>query len=150
MWELFGSYLLNSMANRAHFRSNWAGLAVLFSRKLPNGTHDFFSTFQDMFFVTFGFFACNLDSVLFHFQNESISFCWKVSGVSSKSYKGFLGMEQKSSSSICSTSSSDSVWGSISWSSGTTPRSWTISRARPLSASKFFLAASALNKKNSR
>ena len=31
-WEPFGSYLLNSTANPAHFHSNWAGLAVLFSR----------------------------------------------------------------------------------------------------------------------
>ena len=28
----FGSYLLNSTANPAHFHSNWAGLAMLFSR----------------------------------------------------------------------------------------------------------------------
>ena len=32
MWVPFGSYLLNSIANQAHFHSNWAGLAVLFSR----------------------------------------------------------------------------------------------------------------------
>ena len=32
MWELFGSYLLNSTANPAHFHSNWAGSALLFSR----------------------------------------------------------------------------------------------------------------------
>ena len=31
-WKPFGSYLLNSTANLAHFYSNWAGLAVLFSR----------------------------------------------------------------------------------------------------------------------
>ena len=31
-WVPFGSYLLNSTANPAHFHSNWAGLAVLFSR----------------------------------------------------------------------------------------------------------------------
>ena len=31
-WEPFGSYLINSSANSAHFHSNWAGLAVLFSR----------------------------------------------------------------------------------------------------------------------
>ena len=31
-WEPFRSYLLNSTANPAHFHSNWAGLAVLFSR----------------------------------------------------------------------------------------------------------------------
>ena len=28
----FGSYLLKSTANPAHFQSNWAELAVLFSR----------------------------------------------------------------------------------------------------------------------
>ena len=31
-WEPFGSYLQNSTANPAHFHSNWAGLAMLFSR----------------------------------------------------------------------------------------------------------------------
>ena len=31
-WVPFGRYLLNSTANPAHFHSNWAGLAVLFSR----------------------------------------------------------------------------------------------------------------------
>ena len=41
-WEPFGSYLLNSTANPAHFHPNWAGLAVLFSRQLLNGSQDFF------------------------------------------------------------------------------------------------------------
>ena len=40
-WELFGSSLLNTTANPAQFRWKWAGLAVLFSRQLPNGSHDF-------------------------------------------------------------------------------------------------------------
>ena len=31
-WVPFGSYLLNSTANPAHFHSNWAESAVLFSR----------------------------------------------------------------------------------------------------------------------
>ena len=31
-WVPFRSYLLNSTANPAHLHSNWAGLAVLFSR----------------------------------------------------------------------------------------------------------------------
>ena len=31
-WVPFGSYLLNSTANPAHFHSNWAELSVLFSR----------------------------------------------------------------------------------------------------------------------
>ena len=52
-WELFGSYLLNSTANSARFQSNWAGLAVLFSRQLPNGSHDFFQTFGICFFNYF-------------------------------------------------------------------------------------------------
>ena len=43
LWEPFGSYLLNSTTNPAHFNPNWAGLAVLFSRQLLNGTQDFFS-----------------------------------------------------------------------------------------------------------
>ena len=41
-WEPFGSYLLNSTANSAHFHPNWSGLAVLFSRQLLNGSQDFF------------------------------------------------------------------------------------------------------------
>ena len=40
------SYLLNSTANPAKFHSNWAGLAVLFSRQLPNGAHNFFHIFS--------------------------------------------------------------------------------------------------------
>ena len=32
LWVPFGSYLLNSTANPAHFHSNWAESAVLFSR----------------------------------------------------------------------------------------------------------------------
>ena len=31
-WVPFGSFLLNSAANPAHFHSSWVGLAVLFSR----------------------------------------------------------------------------------------------------------------------
>ena len=40
-------------ANPAHFHQNWAGLAVLFSRQLPNGSHDFFQTFSICFFNYF-------------------------------------------------------------------------------------------------
>ena len=36
-------------ANYAHFHPNWAGLAALFSRQLPNGSHDFFQTFSIYF-----------------------------------------------------------------------------------------------------
>ena len=49
----FGSYLLNSTANPAHFHSNWAESAVLFSRYLPNGTHDFFQIFRICFLKDF-------------------------------------------------------------------------------------------------
>ena len=52
-WETFGSYLLNSKANPAHFHSNWAGLAVLFIRKLPNGSDDFFHIFRILFLYGF-------------------------------------------------------------------------------------------------
>ena len=46
LWEPFRSYLLNSTANLAHFHPSLAGLAVLFSRQLPNGSHNFFQTFR--------------------------------------------------------------------------------------------------------
>ena len=45
-WVPFGSYLLNSTANPAHFHSNWAESAVLF-------THDLFQTFRICFFKDF-------------------------------------------------------------------------------------------------
>ena len=47
--EPFRSYLLNSTANPAKFEWTWAGLAVLFSRQLPNGAHNFFHTFSICF-----------------------------------------------------------------------------------------------------
>ena len=49
----FGSYLLNSTADSAQFEWKWAGLAVLFSRYLPNGTHDFFQNFRICFIKDF-------------------------------------------------------------------------------------------------
>ena len=52
-WEPFGSYLLNSTANPAHFHPNWAGLAVLFSRQLLNGSQDFFFRFNILIFIYF-------------------------------------------------------------------------------------------------
>ena len=33
----------------AHFHPNGTGLTLLFSRQLPNGSHDFFSYFQHKF-----------------------------------------------------------------------------------------------------
>ena len=45
-WEPFESCLLNSRANSHHFHLNWDVLAVLFSRQLPNGSHDFFHIFS--------------------------------------------------------------------------------------------------------
>ena len=45
-WEPFGSYLLNSTANTAQFEWKWAGLAVLFSRQLQNGSLDYFHIFS--------------------------------------------------------------------------------------------------------
>ena len=52
-WEPFWNCLLNSPANPAHFPSNRAGLAVLFSRELLNGTHDFFQIFRICLFNHF-------------------------------------------------------------------------------------------------
>ena len=52
-WVPFGSYLLDSTADSAQFEWKWAGLAVLFSRYLPNGTHDFFQNFRICFFKDF-------------------------------------------------------------------------------------------------
>ena len=49
----FGSYLLDSTANSAQFEWKWAGLAVLFSRYLPNGTHNFFQNFRICSFKDF-------------------------------------------------------------------------------------------------
>ena len=49
----FGSYLLDSTADSAQFEWKWAGLAVLFSRYLPNGTHDFFQNFRICFIKDF-------------------------------------------------------------------------------------------------
>ena len=43
-WEQFGSYQLNStadLANLAQFLGKWAGLTVLFSWQLQNGSQDF-------------------------------------------------------------------------------------------------------------
>ena len=48
-WEPFGSCLLNSTANPAKLGWKWAGLAVLFSRQLSNGSHNFFQTFSIYF-----------------------------------------------------------------------------------------------------
>ena len=49
LWEPFGSCLLNSTANPAKLGWKWARWAVLFSRYLPNGSHDFFQTFSIYF-----------------------------------------------------------------------------------------------------
>ena len=51
--EPFGSYLLNSTANPAHFHPNWAGLAVPFSRQLLNGSQDFFFHFNILISIYF-------------------------------------------------------------------------------------------------
>jgi hypothetical protein len=42
----FKSCLLSSTANPAQFGWKWAGLDMLFSRKLPNVSHDFFHIFR--------------------------------------------------------------------------------------------------------
>ena len=52
-WEPFRSCLLNSTANLAHFHQNWAGLAVLFRRQIPNGSQDFYFLFNILIFIYF-------------------------------------------------------------------------------------------------
>ena len=49
MWESFWSCLLNSTANPDQFGWKWAGLPVLFSRQLPNDSHNFFQIFSIIF-----------------------------------------------------------------------------------------------------
>ena len=41
LWESFGRCLLYNTANPARFGWKWANLAVLFSKQLPKGSHDF-------------------------------------------------------------------------------------------------------------
>ena len=48
-WEPFRIFLLNSTANPAQFGWKWAGLAVLFSRQLLNGSHDLLHIFSIIF-----------------------------------------------------------------------------------------------------
>ena len=52
-WEPFRSCLLNSTANPAQFGWKLAGLVVLFSRQLLNGSQDFFSCFDTLIFIYF-------------------------------------------------------------------------------------------------
>ena len=52
-WELFRSSLLNSTANPANFHPNWAGLTVLFSRQLLNGSQVFFFILIFSFYLFF-------------------------------------------------------------------------------------------------
>ena len=40
-------------AKNAHFHPNWAGLAVLFSRQILNGSQDFFHIFSIFFIYCF-------------------------------------------------------------------------------------------------
>ena len=53
LWVPFSCYLLDSTADSAQFEWKWAELAVLFSRYLPNGTHNFFQNFRICFFKDF-------------------------------------------------------------------------------------------------
>ena len=50
LWEPFRSCLLNSTANPAHFHPSLAGLAVLFSRQLLNGSPTIFFKLSAYFF----------------------------------------------------------------------------------------------------
>ena len=78
----FWSYLLNSKANPAHFHSNWAGLAVLFIRKLPNGSHDIFHVFRILFL--YGFIKNTQTTMAPTFLTHIISAIGGVTRVSSR------------------------------------------------------------------
>ena len=52
-WEPFGICPLNITAKPAHFHQNWTGLAVLFSRQIPNSSHNFFHTLRIIIFLYF-------------------------------------------------------------------------------------------------
>ena len=60
-WVPFGSFLLNSTANTAHFHSNWAELAVLLSRQILNGSQIFF-----LFIFWFSFIFLNMEYIETH------------------------------------------------------------------------------------
>ena len=52
-WEAFRICLLNITANTAQFWRKWAGLAVLFSRQLLNGSQDFFFLLNILILIYF-------------------------------------------------------------------------------------------------
>ena len=79
LWEPFGSCLLNSTANPAKLGWKWAGLAVLFSRQLPNGSHDFFQTFS-IFFLNY-FIRNPQTTIALAFLTHNISAIGVVFGV---------------------------------------------------------------------
>ena len=82
-WVLFGSYLLNNTANPAHLHSNWAESAVLFSRQLPNGTHDFFQIFRMCFLKDFIKNPQTTNALTFwtHIISGIDGVIWEVSGI---------------------------------------------------------------------
>ena len=82
LWELFESCLLDSTANPAKLGWKWAGLAVLFSRRLPNRSHDFFQTFSICFF---DYFIKNPQTTIaLPFLTHNIS---AIGGVPSESFR---------------------------------------------------------------
>ena len=52
-----------------HFHTNWAELAVLFSRQLPNGSHDFFHIFSIYFVLFFRYETNETHSLAFLTHN---------------------------------------------------------------------------------
>jgi hypothetical protein len=73
---------LEVTANPAHFHLNLAGLAVLFSRQLLNGSRDFFLCFNILIFIYFlkyktiethAFLPLNISAVgsVYRFANQS-------------------------------------------------------------------------------
>ena len=72
-----------STANPANFHPNWAGLAVLFSRQLLNGSHDFFCF--NILILTYSFKYKTIETHAREFLPLNISAFGSVSGLATYS-----------------------------------------------------------------
>ena len=77
LWEPFRSCLLNTTANPAQFRWKWAGLAMLFSRQLPNGAYQYLN-------------ICNMQFNTITKTTSSLSVSWQINFCTSICAKIYL------------------------------------------------------------
>ena len=72
LWKPFKSCLLNNIANPDQFGWKWAGLAVLFSRQLPNTSHDLFHiTYQHLIKNPKSTISLTLPSYILGYQSNT-------------------------------------------------------------------------------